>query len=105
MNNDYVDADNNLAERAMREVVKHSAVKSLLRTKKGVDVFAILRTIMMAHKDRDVLELLKKYLARCRESGRENRLKHPAAVPAAGWMRASRRTTNTTDDRPVPHKP
>ena len=71
MNYDYVDSDNNLAERAMREVVKHRVVKSLLRTKKGAEIFAILLTIMMTHKNSDVLELLKKYLARGRESGRE----------------------------------
>ena len=70
MNYDYVDSDNNLAERAMREVVKHRVMKSLLRTTGGAEIFAILLTIMMTYKNGDILELLKKYMARGRKSGR-----------------------------------
>ena len=84
MNYDYVDSDNNLAERAMREVVKHRVVKSLLRTEKGAEIFAILLTIMMTHKNADVLELLKKYMARGRESGREKQDETPGRGPVVG---------------------
>lgn len=69
MNYEYVDSDNNLAERAMREVVKHRAVKSLLRTVEGAATFATLLTIMMTYGDSDMLQLLKKYLARGRRAG------------------------------------
>ena len=50
MNYDYVDSDNNLAERAMREVVKHRVMKSLLLTTGGAEIFAILLTVMMTYK-------------------------------------------------------
>ena len=66
MKYEYVDSTNNLAERELREVVKHRAVKSLLRTMEGAEIFSILLTIMMTYKDDDVLELLKKYLSRGR---------------------------------------
>ena len=62
MNYDYVDSDNNLAERAMRKTVKHRVMKSLLRTDEGSTIFAILLTIMMIYKNGDKLELLKKYM-------------------------------------------
>ena len=66
MKYEYVGSTNNLAERELREVVKHRAVKSLLRTMEGAEIFSILLTIMMTYKDDDILELLKKYLSRGR---------------------------------------
>ena len=60
----YVDSTNNLAERELREVVKHRAVKSLLRTTQGAEIFSILLTISMTHKDGNILDLLKKHLDR-----------------------------------------
>ncbi len=64
MNYSFVDSTNNLAERGMREVVKHRAVKSLLRTMEGAGVFAVLLTILMTNPDKDLVKLLKKYLGR-----------------------------------------
>ena len=55
-----------IMSRELREVVKHRAVKSLLRTMEGAEIFSILLTIMMTYKDDDILELLKKYLSRGR---------------------------------------
>ena len=64
MKYEYVDSTNNLAERELREVVKHRAVKSLLRTMQGAEIFSILLTILMTHKDGNILDLLKKHLGR-----------------------------------------
>ena len=60
MNYDYVDSDNNLAERAMREVVKRRVMKSLLLTEEEPMTFAILLSIVMTYKKGDILELFKK---------------------------------------------
>ena len=64
MKYEYVDSTNNLAERELREVVKHRAVKSLLRTMQGAEIFSILLTILMTRKDGNMLDLLKKHLGR-----------------------------------------
>ena len=70
MNYSFVDSTNNLAERGMREVVKHRAVKSLLRTMEGAGVFAVLLTILMTNPGKDLLKLLKKIPRPSRKKGR-----------------------------------
>ena len=92
MNYDYVDSDNNLAERAMREVVKHRVMKSLLLTTGGAEIFAILLTVMMTYKNGDILELLKKIHAGGRKSGRagqdetsDNAPDAPGRPPEGGY--------------------
>ena len=63
----------------------------MLRTTGGAEIFAILLTIMMTYKNGDILELLKKYMARGRKSGRTGQDETPDYTPDAsdrppeGW--------------------
>ena len=79
----YVDSTNNLAERELREVVKHRAVKSLLRTTQGAEIFSILLTISMTHKDGNILDLLKKTPGPERAPGAIRRVLRPRLRLAA----------------------
>ena len=60
----YVDSTNNLAERLLREIVKHRAIRTVFRTEGGAETFGTLMSIFMTYKyaDTELMPLLKKHL-------------------------------------------
>ena len=64
MKHEYTPPTNNIAEQAMREIVKHRVMRVLFRTWDGLETFVIILSVIETCKKRkiDIGKILRKYL-------------------------------------------